>query len=418
MTGKEKLKLAVNHEEGPLLFDIGGMPTTGMHCIVMEELRDFYGLEKRPIKILEPVQMLGVVEEDLKECLGVQTTPLWSSGCMFGFRVEDKWKEWRTPWGQDVLVPEEFEVTVTEKGDTLIYACGDRSSEPAGCMPKTGKFFDNIDRAPEYDEDTYDVRDNFEEFQPVSERDLAWLKKQKETIGETGDVVMGNLGGTAFGDPALVPGPMLRAPKGIRRLTDWYMATVSDQDILHEIFSYEAEVGLKNLEKMYGVLGDFLDVTYICGTDFGSQRAPFYSQATFNDVYAPYYKKVDDWIHTHTKWATFKHTCGSIEPFIGGMADAGLDCINPVQWTANHMDRNLLKEKYGGRVVFWGGGIDTQHMLPEGTPEQVYEQALECCRIFGRGGGYVFNTIHNIVPGVSAANVDALARAVRTYNKG
>lgn len=418
MTGKEKLKLALNHEEGPLLFDIGGMPTTGMHCIVMEELRDFYGLEKHPIKILEPVQMLGVVEDDLKECLGVQTTPLWSAGCMFGFRVEDKWKEWRTPWGQDVLVPEEFEVTVNEKGDTLIYACGDRDSEPAGCMPRTGKFFDNIDRAPEYDEDAYDVKDNFEEFQPVGDRDLAWLKKQKEAIGETGDVVMGNLGGTAFGDPALVPGPMLRSPKGIRRLTDWYMATVSDQDILHEIFSYEAEVGLKNLEKMYGVLGDFLDVTYICGTDFGSQRAPFYSLATFEEVYAPYYKKVDDWIHTHTKWATFKHTCGSIEPFIGGMADAGLDCINPVQWTANHMDRNLLKEKYGSRVVFWGGGIDTQHMLPEGTPEQVYEQALECCRIFGKGGGYVFNTIHNIVPGVPAANVDALARAVRTYNKG
>ena len=337
MTGKEKLKLALNHEEGPLLFDIGGMPTTGMHCIVMEELRDFYGLEKHPIKILEPVQMLGVVEDDLKECLGVQTTPLWSAGCMFGFRAEDKWKEWRTPWGQDVLVPEEFEVTVNEKGDTLIYACGDRDSEPAGCVPKTGKFFDNIDRAPEYDEDTYDVKDNFEEFQPVGERDLAWLRKQKDTIGETGDVVMGNLGGTAFGDPALVPGPMLRSPKGIRRLTDWYMATVSDQDILHEIFSYEVEVGLKNLEKMHGVLGDFLDVTYICGTDFGSQRAPFYSLATFEDVYAPYYKKVDDWIHTHTKWATFKHTCGSIEPEVWPMR----------AWTA--------LTRCSGRRITWTG---------------------------------------------------------------
>lgn len=418
MTGKEKLKLALNHEEGPLLFDIGGMPTTGMHCIVMEELRDFYGLEKRPIKILEPVQMLGVLEDDLKECLGVETTPLWAAGCMFGFRVEDQFKEWRTPWGQEVLVPEEFEVTTDEKGDTLIYACGDRSTEPAGRMPKTGKFFDNIDRAPEYDEDHYDVRDNFEEFQPVTDRDLDWLRKQKENIGSTDQVVMGNLGGTAFGDPALVPGPMLRAPKGLRRLTDWYMATVSDQEILHEIFSYELQIGLQNLEKMYEALGDFLDVTYICGTDFGSQRAPFYSLDTFDNVYAPYYKKVDDWIHTHTTWATFKHTCGSVAPFIGRMADAGLDCINPVQWTANDMDRNMLKREYGDRVVFWGGGIDTQHMLPEGTPEQVYEQALDCCRIFGKGGGFVFNTIHNIVPGVPAANVDALARAVRTYNRG
>ena len=201
-------------------------------------------------------------------------------------------------------------------------------------------------------------------------------------------------------------------------LTDWYMATVSDQETLHEIFTYESDVALKNLEKMHEVLGECLDVTYICGTDFGSQRAPFYSIATFDDVYAPYYKKIDDWIHSHTQWATFKHTCGSIFPFIGKMADAGLDCINPVQWTADGMDREELKKTYGDKVVFWGGGIDTQHMLPNGSPEEVYKQALECCRIFGKKGGFVFNTIHNIVPGVPAANVDALARAVRTYNQG
>jgi hypothetical protein len=76
MTGKEKLKLAVNHEEGPVLFDIGGMPTTGIHCKVVERLREYYGLEKRPVKILEPVQMLGFVEDDLKNAMGIQTTPL------------------------------------------------------------------------------------------------------------------------------------------------------------------------------------------------------------------------------------------------------------------------------------------------------------------------------------------------------
>lgn len=418
LSGKEKLRLALNHEEGPLLFDIGGMPTTGMHCIVMEELRDFYGLEKRPIKILEPVQMLGVVEEDLKECLGVQTVPLWASGCMYGFRVEDRYKEWRTPWGQVVLVSEEFEVTTDEKGDTLIYACGDRDTQPAGRMPKSGKFFDNIDRAPEYDEDNYNIQDNLEEFGEISDRDLAWLKRRKDTIGETGDVVMGNLGGTAFGDPALVPGPMLREPKGIRLLTDWYMATVSDPEILQEIFTYESDLALKNLEKIYAVLGDFVDVAYICGTDFGSQRAPFYKPEAFDSLYAPFYKKIGDWVHANTKWATFKHSCGSVEPFIGRFAEAGMDCFNPVQWTAEGMDRRLLKEKYGRRIVFWGGGIDTQHMLPEGTPQQVYDQALECCRIFGKDGGFVFNTIHNIVPGVPAANVDALARAVRDYNRG
>ena len=418
MTGKEKLALALNHEEGPLLFDVGGMPTTGMHCEVMEKVREFYGLEKRPIKILEPTQMLGILDQDLKDVMGVQTVPFWGAGCMFGFRVEDKWKEWRTPWGQDVLVPEEFEVTTNEKGDTLIYACGDRNYPPAGCMPKVGKFFDNIDRAPEYDEDNYDIRDNLEEFQEISDRDIAWLVKQKETIGETTDVVMGNLGGTAFGDPALVPGPMLRNPKGIRRLPDWYMATVSDQETLCQIFEYESDIALKNLKRIHDAIGDYIDVTYICGTDFGSQRAPFYSVATFTDCFAPFYKKVDDWIHQNTKWHTFKHSCGANEPFIGLMADAGLECFNPVQWTAAGMDRQHIKDKYGDKIVYWGGGIDTQKMLPTGTPEQVYEQALECCRIFGKNGGYVFNTVHNIVPGVPAENVDALVRAVRHYNEG
>ena len=418
MTGKEKLKLALNHEEGPLLLDIGGMPTTGMHCIVQEQLREFYGLEKHPIKIMEPVQFLGVIEDDLKECLGIQTTPLWGAGSMFGFRVEDKWKEWRTPWGQDILVSEEFITTEADNGDTLVYACGDPDTEPTGRMPKSGFFFDNIDRAPEYDEDDYNIEDNFEEFGEILERDLEWLAKRKTAIGDTDDVVMGNLGGTAFGDSALIPGPMLKKPKGLRRLTDWYMAMIADQDILHEIFSYEAEMALKNLEKMYEVLGDSIQVAYICGADFGTQRGPFCSTDVFHDVYAPYYKKVNDWIHSHTSWKTFKHCCGSIEPLIRELIDCGFDCLNPVQWTADNMDRNMLKREFGKDITFWGGGIDTQHMLPEGTPEQVYEQALECCRIFGKDGGFVFNTIHNIVPGVPAANVDALARAVRDYNKG
>ena len=417
MTGKEKLKLALNHEEGPLLFDIGGMPTTGMHCEVMEKVREFYGLEKRPIKIIEPTQMLGFVDDDLKEVMGVQTTPLWSSVCMFGFHVEDKWKEWRTPWGQEVLVPQEFEVTTNKKGDTLIFAAGDRDFPPAGCMPKTGKFFDNIDRAPDWDEDNYNVEDNYEEFGEISKSDLEWLVKQAKAIGNTGDVVMGNLGGTAFGDPALVPGPQLRQPRGLRKLSDWYMEVVSDPDVIKSIFSYEAVVAKKNLSKIHKEIGDIIDVTYICGTDFGSQRAPFYSVNTFKEVYAPFYKEIDDWIHTNTKWHTFKHTCGDNEPFIGLMADVGLECINPVQWTAADMERNHIKNKYGDRVVYWGGGVDTQHMLPEGTPEEVYKQAMECCEIFGKNGGYVFNTIHNIVPGVPAANVDALVRAVRDYNK-
>lgn len=419
MTGKEKFNLAIKHEEGPLLFDLGGMPTTGMHCRVMEELRDFYGLEKRPVKILEPAQMLGMMEDDLRECLGVETTPVWSSGTALGFSSTGKMKEWKAPWGQNVLMPEAFVAEYDKAGNLLAYAGSDKNYPPSMKMPKGGMFFDNIERGDEFDETDYNIEDNLEEWQPYREDDLNWFRKQMDDLRGTDQVVLCNPGaGTALGDPSMVPGPMLKMPKGIRRITDWYMATAVNQEIVREIFDRESDIGIANLKILYETVGNDIQVIYICGTDFGTQRGPFYSKEVFEQVFAPYYKKINNWIHENTNWKTFKHTCGGIEPLLDNLIEAGFDCINPVQWNAGGMERNLIKEKYGDRLVYWGGGIDTQHMLPEGSPEQVYEQALECCRIFGKGGGYVFNTVHNIVPGVPAANVDALARAVRKYNNG
>lgn len=416
MTGKEKLNLALNHEEGPVLVDIGGMPTTGIHCSTYEKLRDYYGLEKKITKIIEPVQMLAYVEDDMKEAMGVQTSPLWSQGTMLGFSSTDKFKEWRTPWGQDVLVPVDFQTSQDEKGDVFIYACGDRNYPPAGHMPKNGFYFDNIIRTPEFDDDSYDVKDNLEEFVPVTDEALQWLRKSAEKLENCDDVVMGNLGGTAFGDIALVPGPQLREPKGIRDVTEWYISLSARQEEIHEIFTYQAKVAVENLKKMYSAVGNTIQVTYICGTDFGMQNGPFCSPDLFNHLFKPYYRIVNDWIHENTKWKTFKHCCGSIKPLMSELIDAGFDILNPVQWTAKNMDRKELKTIYGDHVIFWGGGINTQQTLPYGTPKQVYEETMECCKIFGKNGGFVFNTIHNIQPMVSAENVAAMLQAVKDYN--
>ena len=416
MTGKEKLKLAVNHMEGPVLLDIGGMPTTGIHCKVVEGLREYYGFEKKPIKILEPVQMLAYVEDDLKEAMGIQTTPLWNAGTMFGFKQTEKFKEWKTPWGQDVLVAEDFVTSTDKNGNTYIYAGGDTSYPPAGCMPKNGVYFDSINRVSEFDEDEYDVKDNFEEFGPISKEDLDWLKVQKSRIENSSDVVMGNLGGTAFGDIALVPGPQLKQPKGLRDITEWYVSIVSRPEVLHEIFEYQLHYAIENLKKMHDVLGETIQVAYICGTDFGTQNGPFCSNEVFTEVYAPYYKKVNDWIHENTTWKTFKHCCGSIYKLIPEIINAGFDILNPVQWTAKNMDKVLLKDSYGDKVTFWGGGVDTQKTLPFGSPKQVHDEVLECCKIFGRNGGFVFNTIHNIQPGVPTENVVAMVNAIKEYN--
>jgi uroporphyrinogen-III decarboxylase len=154
----------------------------------------------------------------------------------------------------------------------------------------------------------------------------------------------------------------------------------------------------------------------VCGTDFGTQRSQFCSGATFDALYAPYYRQINDWIHRHTPWKTFKHSCGAIRPLIDRFIDVGFDIINPVQCSATGMDPARLKADFGDRLVFWGGGVDTQHTLPFGTPAEVRAQVTDRLRTFSPGGGFVFNTIHNIQARTPVANIVAMVDAVRDFN--
>lgn len=415
MDSKEKLIAALDHRAGEVPFDLGGTPVTGIHAKPLERLREYYGLEKRPIAIIEPFQMLGRIDDDLREAMGIDTAPLWSPYTLFGY-FNENFHEWRTPWGQDVLVPEAF-VTSEQNGRTYIYACGDLSYEPCAVMPEGGYFFDAIIRQKHFDEDNLKLEDNTEEFTPVSEKTLEYYKTEKQRLGGSLGVV-GNLGGTGIGDIALVPGIMLKEPKGIRDITEWYVSTALRPGFLHEIFEYQTGVAIENLKRIHAVLGDAIQVAYVCGTDFGTQKSPFCSKATFESLYMPYYKRINGWIHGNTTWKTFKHSCGSIMPLIPSLIESGFDILNPVQWSAEGMDRRELKERFGERLVFWGGGVNTQTTLPFGTPEDVRREVLECCRDFSEGGGFVFNTVHNITADVPIQNIVAMVEAVREFNGG
>jgi uroporphyrinogen-III decarboxylase len=159
-----------------------------------------------------------------------------------------------------------------------------------------------------------------------------------------------------------------------------------------------------------------MDVVWVCGTDFGTQTSTFCSLQTYEELYEPYYRKVNDWIHAHTAWKTFKHCCGAIENFMEALIESGFDIINPVQWNAAGMDPRRLKERYGERIVFWGGGVDTQRTLPFGSPEEVRRQVLSLCEIFAPGGGFVFNTVHNIQANTPVRNVVAMLDALDEFN--
>jgi hypothetical protein len=415
MKSSERLIATLNHKQPDRIpIDFGGTAVTGVHVSCVAALRDYYGLEKRPVRVHEPYQMLGMVDDDLSAAMGLDVVGLFGRNTMFNFPA-DNWKPWLFN-GLEVLVPGEFNITIDAKGDTLIYPEGDTTVEASARMPSGGYFFDSIVRQKPFDEEKLNPEDNLEEYGFITQADLDHLAKSVTEVQATGRGVIASLGGTAFGDIAFIPGPGLKHPKGIRDITEWYVSTSSRQDYVHKVFERQCEIALQNLERIYAAIGNNIQAAFVCGTDFGTQTSSFCSVKTFRNLYFPYYKQVNDWIHSHTEWKTFKHSCGSVIKFLPSFVEAGFDILNPVQCSATGMEPEQLKAIYGENLVFWGGGVDTQKVLPFGTAAEVREQVLRRCEIFAPGGGFVFNSIHNVQAATPVENIVAMLDAVHEFN--
>ncbi len=415
-TSKERLKSTLSHQQPEkVVVDFGATPVTGIHVLAIKRLREYFGLEDKPVKVTEPYQMLGEIDNELMEIMGIDVIGISPGNNMLGFRNEN-YKLFKTFWGQEILVPENFNTRLNEDGDLLIYPEGDMTAPPGARMPQSGFFFDTIIRQEPFNENQLKIEDNTEEFKLFSEEDILYWKEQKEKIDNTDKGVILNPGGTAFGDIALVPGPFMKNPKGIRDVEEWYLSTLIRPDFIHGIFEKQSEIALQNLSTLHDIFGNSIEAVFICGTDFGTQDSTFCSAETFCELYKPYYKKLNDWIHSNTNWKTFKHSCGAVEPFMKLFIDAGFDIINPVQINAKDMDPQKLKDNYGDRLTFWGGGVDTQKMLPFSTPEEVKKQVLKQCEILNRNGGFVFNTVHNIQANVPVENIIAMLDGIREFN--
>ncbi len=420
LTSRERVTLALNHQEPDRVpLDLGGSPVSGMHVSVVYALRQALGLDApgAPVKVIEPYQMLGEIAPDLIAALGVDVVPLGAPTTMFGFKNEG-WKPWTTFDGTPVLVPDRFNTTPEPSGDLLMYPEGDPSAPPSGRMPSGGWYFDAIVRQPPIDEANLNVADNLEEFTPITDGDLAHFAREADRLYiHTDKAIFANFGGAAFGDIALVPATQLKYPKGIRDIEEWYVSTVARREYVWAIFERQCEIALANLEKLYAVVGNRVAVVMVTGTDFGAQTGPFISPQAYRSLYQPFHIRVNTWIHTHTPWKTFIHSCGSVYALIPDFIDAGFDILNPVQCSAAHMDPAALKQAFGDRITFWGGGINTQKTLPFGTPDDVRREVHERLRIFAPGGGFVFNTIHNVQPLSPVKNVLALYETVREHGE-
>jgi hypothetical protein len=414
-TGRERLQATLDHRQPDgVCVDFGATPVTGIHVAALTRLRKaLLGGNDYRVKVVEPYQMLGEVDDELRTALGIDVIGVPPRKSIFGTEQKD-WKPFRLYDGTEVLVPGTFNVTRTPDGDTLIYPEGDTSVPPSGRMPKDGYFFDSIIRQPPIDEDRLDPADNCEEFGPLGEADLAYYRATRDWLDEhreCGGMLV--VPGAAFGDIALVPAPFLKHPRGIRDVEEWYVSTVIRKDYVLEVFERQCAFAEKNIETLIDLFGDRIQAAMITGTDFGTQRGPFISNEAYRELYKPFHVRVNRLIHRKSNWKTFIHSCGSVYAMLPEFIEAGFDILNPVQCSATDMEAARLKGRFGKDLVFWGGGVNTQQTIAFGTPGEVYAEVRERIDIFNQGGGFVFNSIHNIQANTPTENMLAMFKAIR-----
>ena len=415
MTSRERLDRTLNHQQPDrVCVDFGATAVTGIHVSVVHKLRQqVLGDTGYRVKVIEPYQMLGEVDDELRAVLGIDVIGAYPRKSLFGTEAKD-WKPFTCFDGTPCLVPGQFNVRPAPDGGWHIHPEGDRTAPPSGHMPKGGFFFDSIIRQDPVDDDKLDPADNLQEFGLFGAEDIAHFHERKQWLEErkeSGSILI--VPGTAFGDIALVPAPFLKHPKGIRDVEEWYVSTLTRRDYVRAVFEKQCEIALQNINTLAEIFGDTVQAAMVTGTDFGTQRGPFISVDAYRDLFKPFHRQVNDLIHRRAGWKTFIHSCGSVYQFLPDFIDAGFDILNPVQCSAAEMGAARLKKEFGEDLVFWGGGVDTQHTMAVGTPEEVYREVRERINLFNQGGGFVFDAIHNIQGNTPIENMLAMFRAIK-----
>ncbi len=406
MTSRERLRIALDHREPDRVpIDLGSNLQSGIMAHALDRLRRYLGLPRRTVKVHEVFQMLGEVEPDVVERLGADILPVEPLVQFFGLERKD-WKPWRMWDGTAILVPGRFEVETDVDGGWLLRAGGDprgrwkagcrRAASILTCQPsRRASTGGSLHRSARSAKSTSSAPRNWSTCRPA-QRTFAPPPTRRSCS---------------------VPGMQPACP-------GWEASRISScssQRTVH-MPGTSSPCGRrwrwKISERLQAHLGDSIDVIGMEGTDYAGQDRELISPELFEELCVPFFRIQNAWVHEHTSWKTWYHCCGSIPRLLPFLIDAGVDIINPVQTSAAGMDPRLLKDRFGDRIVFWGGGIDTQRTLPFAPPEKVAAEVRERIRIFAPGGGFVFNPIHNIQQGTPPGNIAAAydaARSAGTY---
>lgn len=401
MTSRERVRAVLNHRVPDRVpIDLGSNRMTGIQCWAYRSLRKALGLPESKPRVYDLMQMLAEVDDDVQQAIGGDVLGIWLDDIMpFGLRPE-RWKPMTLFDGTEVLVPGDLQIYADGAGDWLIREGQQPDGKILGRMPDGGSYFDYEGDNNIPDEIVYPDLDRWaaQQVPQLTEKSLASITQRARHLYETTDkAIFLNYFKGGLGLPFNVP--------------TWLVAMLDNPTWAHECHKRQVEFHTKNLGMLLERLAPYVEVVGISGNDWGTQKGEMFSPATFAELYTPYIAQINAVAHDYHK-PTWFHCCGSIRRFLPEFVKMGVDCLNPVQTTAYNMDARGLKDDFGRNFIFWGGGIDTQKTLPFGTVEDVKRETAERVRIFGDGGGFIFNTVHNIQKDCTGENLVAMYRTV------
>lgn len=379
MSPRQRLQTALNHEEPDRVpIDLGGFQT-GIHKAAYEKLVKYLGLKEK-IQILDPVQQLAKPSEAVLERFHVDTRYVCArSPSGFDGRIRRNIRHGRL-WHD---LTDEFGVVWSMPEDQLLYM--DISYHP-------------LAEASVDDLQTYPFPDGGEPSRFAGLRqEVSRLRK------ETPYAICTGIGGVVY-----------ETCWYLRGLERWFMDIIQNPAFCEALLDRVLEYWLAFYSGFLGEIGDLIDVVMV-GDDLAGQHGPLFHPDFYRRVVKPRQKRLIQHIKSLSGAKVWYHTCGSCAVYIPDLIDNGVDILNPVQISADGMEPAVLKTRFGKDLVFWGGAIDAQHILPFASPQEVKEQVRKNLEIFKPGGGYVFNSVHNIQAGVPAENIVALYEAAWEY---
>jgi len=404
MTPRERVLATLRHEEPDSVpLDFGGMHATGIHANAYHRLREFLGMPPRKTCILNAWMQLAVIEDEIRDRFGVDLTPVELLRPAFGLSIAH-WQPYTLPDGYEGEISSEYLPNISPDGSKTRSGLNGR---PFARMPAGGFWFDVIDFLLESASTTRDI-DKFDwEGLLLREDDLAFIQEQGRRLHEQSDrAIVGNFGGAVF-DWA----------QQLRGFSNVMFDLIENQSLFAYLLDRMTEVHLENLRRYLDAVGEYIHIIAM-GDDLGTQTGPWMRPEKYRKLVKPRHARIFHYIKARSPHLyVFLHSCGSIYQLLPDLIDAGVDIINPVQVTARGMEPSRLKREFGKSLTFWGGGVDSQGVLPFGTPQQVRDQVKERISILAPGGGYVFATVHNIQSEVPPENIVAMFEAVAKYRR-